>query len=450
VIDEHRYLAHDPELGRDVVLVAGTGATVRHPNVIPILGKAELDGRLVVALDLVGEPLATWLASSRPWEAIVRAVVAAGRGFVAIGRDFTPEDVFVDAAGRVAVAPIGNGEPRDLGEVLREALGDRVPWRVRIALRTPMPARLDRVERALRPIRLRGALVAAGVIAVVATVAIAWPDRRSRGVDPIAPIVQVVEHERLAALGDMARREGRLDDAIVAYEQVLAGWPDDPRTRASLTQVALDAHRFALALELARAGGDRRAVVLAELGSEQLSDAVRDGSAFVAQAVTPDPDAVRALVAAHALLGRHDLAAGALDRLTGIDRARAATELAIYEGRLDDALSTADPLARARILARRGGHRFADPYRSTAGDWLDHERRARAALDAGDRVLAERELRWCLDHRGEGAAISLALLPEIYLELARLTGTRAAYQAVAELGANAQGDPWTAEARAHL
>ena len=423
VIDARTYLAHDPELRRDVLLKIGPrGAAVRHPNVIQILGTAEVDGEVVVALDLFGEPLAMWLATARPWQAIVRAFVAAGRGFVALGRDFTPDDVFVDAAGRVAVSPIGDGAVRDLAGELRAALGAApVPRRVRNALRAPMPEVLDRIERALRPREVRRPVIAAGLVAAsAAVVAVAWPGHaaRAHGPDPIAGVIAGVERERLA----------------------------------SLTAIELAAHRFPRALELARARGDRHALVIAELGSELLSEAAHDGGALVAESSEPAAEDVRALVAAHALLGHRDQAVRALDRLGEHARAQAATELAIYEGRLDDALATADPLAREMILARRGGRTSANGvlearWPDVADDWLVHERRARASLDAGER---ERELRWCLDHRGRAALLSLALLPEVYVELARLTGTRAAWQAVVELGTTAQGDPWTAEARAHL
>ena len=96
---------------------------------------------------------------------------------------------------------------------------------------------------------------------------------------------------------------------------------------------------------------------------------------------------------------------------------------------------------------------------SRIGDsWLVHQRLARAAIASGDPVEAERELTWCLDHRGTAALVfapSLFLLPEIYLELARSIDhrggdARAAYQAVVDLAPAAHDDPWTNEARSRL
>lgn len=233
---------------------------------------------------------------------------------------------------------------------------------------------------------LRVPMLAAAVLAIPVTVVLAWPARHepARVPAPIAAITTSLEQERLALL----------------------------------TREALAAHRYAAALELARATGDRRALVLAELGSEQLADVIRDASALVAQTTAPPADAVKALVAAHALLGHHELARGVLDRLDGAEHARAATDLAIYEGRLDDALATADPLEREMIRVRRAdrpdlaANLVLEARWPEAGgeSWLAHERRARAALDALER---ERELRWCLDHRGQAALFSLALLPDV-------------------------------------
>lgn len=281
-LERGTFVAHDPQLGRDVMLRIGAATVVRHPNVIPVLATTELAGEPVVAFDLFGEPLSAWIAT-RPASDVTRACIAAGRGFVALDRPFAPDDAFVDAAGRVAVAPVGGAAARPLGDVVQ------LPRRIR---RAPLPAQLDHLER---PRSLRGPIIVAAILASVAVVAIAWPAKRPpRGPDPVADVIAKLERTRLAARTELALMQGRYQDALA----------------------------------LARSSGDRRALVLAELGTDQLSDVIRDGSSLVAQSASPPADAVCALIAAHALLGHRELAAGTLDRLA--DRTGMAAALAAY------------------------------------------------------------------------------------------------------------------------
>jgi tRNA A-37 threonylcarbamoyl transferase component Bud32/tetratricopeptide (TPR) repeat protein len=342
-------------------------------------------------------------------------------------------------------------------------------------------------------------------------------ERAFRGAD------RIPERQRLGLLGDYYSTVGRTGDAVMAYEQLLAKWPGDARTQVNLTATAIDGRSWPLALEAARATRARHAgfevvqrnLVLAELGNELVADAVRDGRALV-KAFPQSVAGREALAAALALAG--EPAAEVLG-----DDARARADLAAFEGRLDDALATPDPLLRARIQLRRGerpevsardaapteaylaaslavdagrtdglgelarrwgtapepdrrlyGQLLAGDLARAAGDgrgaveayeaagrigasWLVHERLARGHLAAGDHAAAERELAWCLAHRGEAAVLalpSLALVPEVYLLRARSLRDRhapaaevaAAYRALAALAPAAQHDPWTEEA----
>jgi tetratricopeptide (TPR) repeat protein/predicted Ser/Thr protein kinase len=359
------------------------------------------------------------------------------------------------------------------------------------------------------------------------------------------------ERRRLAMLGDYYSTVGRYSEAILAYQQLLARWPDDHRTQLNLVATALDGNMWPLALDVARVAARdqhgleiaRRNLVIAELGNEHIDEAARDGSALLAELPSATSYAATTTEVADALLGHKDDAHALLAKVAAIDPQRvpfAVADLALYEGRLDDATAVlqgntnpAAQLVLARIHARTGDRRGAveaariamreDSMPSAylaasvavfagdvagadakagawsdapeadrrlygsllAGDlalaagrsadaiaayraagriedaWLAHERLARGELAAGNHAEAERELHWCLDHRGQGALLanpSLELLPEVALLYARsldrrhadAKDVRAAYRVVADLAPEAQHDPWTAEARGHL
>ncbi|HEX3346376.1 MAG TPA: protein kinase, partial [Polyangiaceae bacterium] len=92
------YLAHDPELDRDVALklmrvrVGKEGARrlqreaqalarLSHPNVVPVYDAGMVAGQAFVAMEYVpGKTLRTWLRGARTWRAVVTVMVAAGRG----------------------------------------------------------------------------------------------------------------------------------------------------------------------------------------------------------------------------------------------------------------------------------------------------------------------------------------------------------------------------------
>ena len=351
---------------------------------------------------------------------------------------------------------------------------------------------------------------------------------------------RIPARELVVLKGAYFRRLGRYLDALETYQQWVAKWPEDARTQAMLSETAILAGDFSLALTSARAtGSGGRNLLVAELGNELLADVIRDGEAMLAELTRFDGAALAALGSAYALLGHHDEAIRTIRRLETAEPALAAN-LAIFDGRLDDAvallrttstpsaqlllanvwlrqgrprlaraaareamasttvriqylaasaaLDAGDPSAASSTLqawqgapdadrrvyrhmlagdvARRGAHWSAalDEYRAASrlGDaWIIHDRLARASLGAGDLEAANREVAWCLDHRGQAALsanLSLALLPELYLERARIVlsmhasskQTRDAYEAVADLGRSAQHDPWTDEARLRL
>lgn len=138
------YLAHDPQLGRDVALKlvrhvraeagravvsqrllreARAMARVTHPNVVTVYDAGEVDGQVFIAMELVtGPTLAQWLRSeTRDWRAVMRVFLDAGEGLRAahavglVHRDFKPQNVLIGADGRVRVTDFGLARPDALG-----------------------------------------------------------------------------------------------------------------------------------------------------------------------------------------------------------------------------------------------------------------------------------------------------------------------------------------------
>jgi eukaryotic-like serine/threonine-protein kinase len=136
--------AHDTLLDREVALKILTAsgelgqgigearalARLAHPNVVAVHDVGQDNGRAYIAMELVrGQSLAEWMSVRHTWEQVVHVFLQAAKGLAAahaaevLHRDFKPENVLVDASGRVAVtdfglARLGRGEhelPRAMG-----------------------------------------------------------------------------------------------------------------------------------------------------------------------------------------------------------------------------------------------------------------------------------------------------------------------------------------------
>jgi predicted Ser/Thr protein kinase len=120
---------------------ARSAAAVVHPNVVTIYDVGTDDGRVFVAMEYVeGESLTRWIRRPRRWRDALDVLVQAGRALAAahaagiVHRDFKPDNVLVDAEGRVKVVDFG----------LASALGDADP----LAPATgPQPSVIDATSR---------------------------------------------------------------------------------------------------------------------------------------------------------------------------------------------------------------------------------------------------------------------------------------------------------------
>lgn len=129
------YAATDPDLDRNIaikVLHDRPGRKVRaqallheaqamaqfsDPNVVTVHDVGTHEGRVFVAMDWVrGPTLRSWM-KGRPWDAVLRAFLQAGRGLAAVHaaglvhRDFKPANVMLHPGGRVVVMDFGLARP---------------------------------------------------------------------------------------------------------------------------------------------------------------------------------------------------------------------------------------------------------------------------------------------------------------------------------------------------
>jgi len=136
------YRAHDAQLDREVALKllrvgedgtegrsrmlreAKAAAKIRHPNVVTVYDAGEVFGRVFIAMELIdGITLKAYFRGrKRGWREVVEVMLGAGEGLAAahqaglVHRDFKPDNVLVEAGGRVRVLDFGLARPASEGE----------------------------------------------------------------------------------------------------------------------------------------------------------------------------------------------------------------------------------------------------------------------------------------------------------------------------------------------
>jgi len=200
---------------------------------------------------------------------------------------------------------------------------------------------------------------------------------------------RMTERRRLMLMSDYYGSSGRYVESIAASEQYLARWPGDMRSEVDIVATALDGGMFPLALELARrAVTDHPEVVvarsnllLAEVATGKFDEAIKDGEAMRRDLPHPTSSGILALGIAYTLQGDPTTALHLFEQWVPNDRESAdagRADLAMYQGRLDDAYKRAHSWLDAR---KRGG-------RSLAESRTELVTLARIALRRGDRDTA--------------------------------------------------------------
>ena len=241
----------------------------------------------------------------------------------------------------------------------------------------------------------------------------------------------LTDRARLRVLGASYDLKGRSSQAVAVYEQMLSIWPADLGTQLRLDASAAAGGDFTVALEQARRAvvdhpraADLRTVLLrdlvaaghageaARLGDDALEDPRTELAAFVVTAL------------AYELAGDRAGALAVATKLAARDGRRAAdvrADLALYEGRLDDAMAA---LRDARALSREDAESDAVDTSADAAQRVTELRLAATACSRnGDASCAIEAARGALSRLRDAAAqpaMAAAAAPELSYDLARL------------------------------
>jgi serine/threonine-protein kinase len=201
---------------------------------------------------------------------------------------------------------------------------------------------------------------------------------------------------RLFVLADSYAAEGRSSEAITVDEQLLQLWPADAPTEISMVATAIHAREWPLALALARraiadhpgSSSSRTNLLIALIASGQLAEASTEGAALLHSEGRPPVYAYVLVALASALQGDRDRALAAYDQLATVDEELAdegRADLALFEGRLDDAERLLQPHIAAAVAGgdpsdARTEYRSLAICRSRRGDRAGAVAAARAGL----------------------------------------------------------------------
>jgi serine/threonine protein kinase len=162
------YAAYDPELDRKIALKflrvqegseaekahrqerlvreAKAIAKLSHPNVVGIFEIGVHEGRVFLAMEFLGGgTLRDWMnAKKRPWREIVKMFIEVGQGLAAahaeglIHRDFKPDNVLIDKAGKPKVADFGLVRLRSTEDDASGPVEEEAPLEVSQAAPVPL------------------------------------------------------------------------------------------------------------------------------------------------------------------------------------------------------------------------------------------------------------------------------------------------------------------------